>query len=290
METLTPEEQKQFAQMETQEAEEQKIIKEEAVQSEPQEPVQERLEEPKPIPASVLAEERERRRTAEQEAATLRQNQIRMDERLSLIQQRLAPPEPQREIPDPSIDALGALKATTEEIKAFRKFREEQTQQVNENAQMQNIINQASMKEAEFIKDNPDYGQASEFLRKSRFNELTALGQSPVAAQKTMQQEAILLAQQALQQGNNPSDIVYKLAHMRGYSKTAITQSSSESDVAKLARIAEGQKSNMSLGNVNSTPNKPQMNSKDLLAMDDESFGKWLEKLPAKERSKFLGA
>lgn len=289
-EELSPEEKVQFQAMEKQEAEEKVVIEAEKATPDPLEdqetaPVIEEKE--KTVPVNVLAEERERRRIAEEKGRQLELNQARLDERLKLIDEKINPPAQPREIPDPDKDALGALKANTEEIKAFRDFQNRQVQERQQILYAQDVVSRASAQEAEFMKKNPDYGEASVFLKKSRAEEMAHLGMSPLQIQQTLTAEAMQLADSALKQGKDPAALVYDIAKSRGYAKAA---AQNVTDAEKLARIAEGQRANTSLGNVNATPPKPAMSGKDLLAMDEDQFSTWLDKLPAKDRSKFLGA
>jgi len=292
MDDLSPEEQKQFEQMQKQEAEEKVVIDaEKAAPAEKIETVEEPVKEAKEVPLAALQEERERRKAAEAATRQAELNQARLDERLKIINDRLNPPTKPREIPDPDKDALGALKATTEEIKLFREFQQRQQDETQQRNYAQDIMARASSAEAEFMKQNEDYGVASVFLKKSRQAELEAIGKQPLEIQQILTQEGLLLADAALKQGKNPAELIYNLAKSRGYSRqTTVVAAQPVTDAEKLAKIAEGQKANTSLGNVNATPPKPQMSGKDLLAMDDEQFEKWLDKLPTKERAKFLGA
>lgn len=292
MDDLSPEEQSAFKAMQQQEPVDRAALKAEKepveqVETEtPREPV-----EPKMVPLSAVQEERERRKAAEEKARQSELNQARLDERIKAINERLQPPQQPKEIPDPEKDALGSLKATADEVRELKRYQEQHQAQLKQHAVVNQIMSQASAKEAEFMKDTPDYGDASAFLRNSRFNELVALGQDPFAANNAIVQESLALAASALQQGKNPAEMIYQFAKARGYAKTTSVQSAQpEGDAAKLARIAEGQKANTSLGNAPSTPSKPPMDGKALLALDDDEFAKFLENLPEKKRANFMGA
>lgn len=288
---LSAEEKVQFEQMEKQEAAEKVVIEAEKVA--PVEAVTEEIKpEPKEVPLAALQEERERRKSAEATARQAEINQARLDERLKLINDKINPPAGPREIPDPEKDALGALKATAEEVRTFREFQAGQQRQQQQNAYAQDLMAKASSAEVEFMKQAADYGEASVFIKKQRAEQLAAVGMNPLQIQQTLTMEGLQLAEMALKSGKNPAELLYNLAKVSGYRKeaTQVVQGQPEGDADKLARIAAGQKANMSLGNVNATPAKPAINGKDLLAMDEEQFSTWLEKLPMKERAKFLGS
>lgn len=296
MDELSPQELEQFKAMEAQE-----VIEKPLIEAQKATPVEEVIEEPidqpketppeeKKVALAALHEERERRKTAEATARQLEQNQIRLDERLNMINAKLNPPAHAKQMPDADKDPLGALKATQEELKAFREFQQRQTEATQQNQYVQDVMTRAAAAEAEYIKKTPDYSEASVFLKKSRASEMASLGMSPLQIQQTMANESVQLADSALRQGKDPAELVYNLASSRGYARTTqIVPAQPEGDAEKLAKIAAGQKANMSLGNLNSTPSKPVMNGKDILAMDDGQFDVWLSKLSTKERAKFLG-
>lgn len=289
-EELTPDEKTQMNEMKAQEPADQAELAKPETQAEPEKP-ETPPPEPKMVPVSAVQEERERRKVAEEARRQAELNQARLDERIKAINERLTPKEQPREIPDPEKDAMGTLKATAEEVKELKRFQMEHRAQLEQQARANDVMRQAAGKEAEFMKDNGDYGDASSFLRQSRYNELTINGLDPWTANNTIMQESLALAAQALQQGKNPAEVVYSLAKARGYAKkTTVQPAQPESDAAKLARVAEGQKLSASLGNVPSTPGKPAISGKDLLAMDEDEFSTFLDKLPEKQRSKFLGA
>ena len=72
-------------------------------------------------------------------------------------------------------------------------------------------------------------------------------------------------------------------------SATTVQAATPPTDSEKLARIAEGQRANTSLGNINSTPGAKPVSGKDIAAMDDETFEKFISKMSEKQRAAFMG-
>lgn len=288
MDDLTAEEKSQMDQMKQQEPAEQEIIKQDKETEVVSPPEIVEPEQPKMVPQGALTEERARRKAAEESKRQMEMNQARLDERLKAINERINPPPAAREIPDPEKDALGAVKATAEEVRELKRYQEQHHAQLKQQEFAQQVMRQAAVKEMEFMKETPDYNDAGNFLKQSRLNELMALGQDSFSATQSIVQESLALAASALQQGKNPAEMVYSLAKSRGYAKSTTAQP--DSDTAKLARIAEGQKANASLGNLPSTPSKPPLDAKSLLAMPDDEFEAFISKMPEGKRKNFLGA
>lgn len=191
----------------------------------------------KMVPHEALHEERQRRQKAEERAEEI---QRKADERLTAIISKLGeqkPPAPvevvkpveKTEIPDPDQDALGALRATTTEIKLLKDFKEKYEAGQASTTEAQAIIGKATNLEAEYERTvMPDYRQASQFMAESRKRELTALGNDPLQVQQIMRQEAIELAANAIQQGKNPAEVIAALAKSRGYQKQTTKQEHEE--------------------------------------------------------------
>lgn len=192
----------------------------------------------KMVPHEALHEERQRRQKAEERAEEI---QRKADERLTAIISKLgeqkpaapaaevAKPVEKTEIPDPDQDALGALRATTAEIKLLKDFKEKYEAGQASTTEAQVIIGKATSLEAEYERTvMPDYRQASQFMAESRKRELTALGNDPIQVQQIMRQEAIELAANAIQQGKNPAEVIAALAKSRGYQKQTTKQEHEE--------------------------------------------------------------
>lgn len=250
-------------------------------------------QEPKTVPLAALQEERERRKELQRQIEDVNR---RADERFSLIAQKLAAAAPagepaKREIPDPEKDAVGAIRMTAEEVKVLSEFKRQVESQAAQSQAIQAVMGQASRLETEFEKDTPDYQTASDFLRASRAQELSAFGLDQFRVRQILAAEKLQLAHAALQQGRNPAEVVYALAKMRGYAPKATSGNGAapgEGEAAKLARIAKGQEAGASLGAASgAAPGKTGIEA--LLAMSDAEFSTALDKMSVDQLRQHFG-
>lgn len=262
--------------------------------------------EPKPeqkntmVPHAALEEERQRRKAAEKKAQEAEQNQARLDERLNLINQALEKnnkkPETSNEPIDPEKDAMGAVKMTMEEVKQLKQFKENIENNQKTAQQIGAVTSRAMELEREFITTTPDYTEASNYLIASRRGELAALGYNDQQIQQQIYQESLTIAVTSMQQGKNPSEVIYNVAKLRGYAKKDAPANNgqtqpTQSEAEKLARIAEAQKANQSIGNVNGgAPNNSKMDAKTLATMPEKDFAKVLKSLSESDLQNIMGA
>lgn len=234
------------------------------------------------IPLSELQEERERRRQAEDRF-------MKMVERLNPQQQQEEKKSPVFEIPDPEKDALGALKATTEAAKQWQAQQQQQAIMVQNQQAVHAVAAQAVAQERDYVKDNPDYTEAGNYLRDFRLKQLQAVGYTPQQAQQAVVNESIALANSMLQQGRSIPQAIHELAKSSGYVKKS--SGVQITDAEKLANIAAGQKANISLSNANGVQQKTgALDAKAILAMPEDKFAEFIGKLSKSERQAMLGA
>lgn len=247
------------------------------------------------VPHAALEEERQRRKAAEKKAVEAEQNQARLDERMKLINEALekkANPVIATEIPDPDKDALGAVKMTMEEVKQLKQFRENFERNQETANQVNMVTNRAMALEKEFMTITPDYNDASNYLIASRRGELSAFGMTDQQIQQQIAQESLQIAITAMQQGKNPSEIIYNVAKLRGYQKKDGDQNNAgQSEADKIARLEAAQKSNRSLGDINGgAPNNSKIDAKTLASMPEKDFAKIMKSLSEADLHNIMGA
>lgn len=222
--------------------------------------------------------------------------------RLQQLQQALVKPVAQaepEEMPDPDKDAMGALKFLLKEQQKVKEF-QGQTQAERERATaVHGVMNEAGRQETEFLKTQPDfdaatgtsptYNEASAFLLNMRRAELQALGFDPQRIMQTVKQEAIGLAAQALQNHQNPAEIVLNLAKARGFA--AKPKAPLETEQQKLDRISKGQEQGFSIGQAagSKAPNNSAMDAKTLAKMSDDDFTAFLNKAKKSTLREMMG-
>jgi hypothetical protein len=197
---------------------------EEAIPAEPQAATEPEPEKPavESVPVAVHIRQRER---YEREMQALRQQQEVGNQRLAqlwqLAQQQTAAAQPPA--PDPTNDPLGAtlhdlgtLKqqlAETQRLIADREAREQQTTRLSQFTQA------VQAEEAQFAAATPDYAEAVNHAKRVKFNEYVALGLQEKDAAARVQADSFALAQHALQSGQNPAEVAYRMAQALGYQK-----------------------------------------------------------------------
>ena len=138
----------------------------------------------------------------------------------------------------------------------------------------------AQTHEAEFSKATPDYQEAFQYVRQMRDQELEAMGYAdPGQRQQIIQNDALQIAAQALQQNKNAAEVVYKIAKSRGFAggkppPSAPIPASQQPDAQKIAKIARGQEAGQSLGQVNGS-SPAELSIEGVLKMSDKDFAKW---------------
>lgn len=254
---------------------------------------------PSPVEKTVpLAALQETREALKEEKRRNEEIQRRTDERLRLLTEAMTKaPESSRPaavIPDPEKDALGALKANQQQLRELMDYKQRTEAQQAEGLQRQNLINRAQQLEAQFVQETPDYGSASQFLIKSRQDELLATGMyTPQQVHQTIQGETMALAQQAINNGTNPAQIIYNIAKARGYTKSELAKldASVETDAQKFDRVAAGQAASKSVGQAlgAQVSSGKAMDSKTLANMSDDDFANLYSKLSRGERAALMG-
>lgn len=116
----------------------------------------------------------------------------------------------------------------------------EQRQAAEREAQFMTAV---SSQVAAFKQSTPDYDAAFQYAHDRRIRELEILGVPEAYREQQFIQESFMLANQAMQQGRNPGELVYEIAKHWGYK----AQSAPEANNKTIERIAEGQKASQTL-------------------------------------------
>jgi hypothetical protein len=191
-------------------------------------PTGEETAEPKPdkmVPHGALHEERMKRKNAEAETrrqqaelAQLRQTMQVGNERLQQLLQRITP---QEQVPDPNTDPVGHLaysqQKLSEQVDGLGKTLEQERNEVRQREQVQQFVGAVKGGVQEFVKQTPDYQTAYEFARDSRLREHIASGMTEEQAIDAFANDERHLALGAMQRGENPAAVTYRIAQARGY-------------------------------------------------------------------------
>jgi len=143
--------------------------------------------------------------------------------------------------PDPQLDPIGAITSKLnklhDELNNIKQTSLQSSQQQAYNAFHENIRNLRD----EFAKTTPDFKSAYEHLRSIRAEDFRVLGVPELDINAYLNNEEIQLAQQALQQGRNPAQLIYDLAKRHGYAtKTPVSTPAPVAPEDKLAQLKAG--------------------------------------------------
>lgn len=236
----------------------------------------------------ALHAERQKRKTAETEAAKGREENAKLMGRFETLQQlaqrqQPAKQEPTAEVPDINIDPVGHFQAlyqqSQQKIADIDKWRQSQEANATARNNVQELGRLAQQSEGEFIKTTPDYPDAFQYITKQRDQELQDMGYTdPGQRQQIMQTDALQIAAQALSGKKSPAEVVYKIAQARGYkikeAPLVPVKVSETADGKKIATIAKGQSANTSLGQIGGT-SIPEFSAENIAKMSDSEFEKW---------------
>lgn len=232
------------------------------------------------VSIGALHKERKLRKAAEAAAAEQKIENARISERVALVQgliqqsQKVNAPVTDQ-IPDMDTDPVGHFKAKFERLEAWKTQQESQATTVSN---LQQLGTLATQREQEFIKDNPDYTPASIYLQNARASQLKVMGYDDMTIKQTMANEAMTLAANAINRGENPAKWVYEMAKSLGY-KAPTENVSRETngvpaptaDEIKVAMAAKGQSKGGGLGEMAGTAPIPTTLDT-LLKMSDDDF------------------
>lgn len=175
-------------------------------------------------------------------------------------------------------DPVGFMKDRTEklekELSGITKkqdLTEKQQEEANEQQQkflalQRDIASQVD----EFRQTVPDYQEAFKYLMEARVKEYQAMGikdQNTIA--QMFNQESLSLAAVAMQNKQNPGEVVYNLAKTRGYEKTDEKQDKAVEK--QLDKLEKGQKASQTLSGGGVSP-KGDLSLSEIDQMSDAEF------------------
>ena len=210
----------------------------------------------------ALSEERGKRKELESKLA-------QMEGRFQEFMERAAPKEPEATIPEFDEDPAEHLRMTQEMTqRTVQSLAEQQAQEVEQKYQRQQIdafAGRLRESEADFVKRNPSYEEAVNFLRESRKAEYKMLGWQEHEVESKLIEETIMLGIDAEQRGISPAQRFYDIAKGRGF------QSKAGSPVSNLQQVKDNQ-GTTSLGSNGVSPRRATL--ADLADMNDDEFDK----------------
>ncbi len=226
------------------------------------------------VPHQALHEERTKRQSLERELATLR------------AQPAPAPAkQPDSDDIDETQDPIGAIAKLKAEI---RESKERETEAKRVNEQLADVSKKVGARINAYKAEHPEYGDQIQFLRKSRFDELSELGYDQDQAIAQMQQEEIVIGIQALQNDWDPGAKIAQLARLRGWKAADPTPTptppATPAADKKLDRIEKGQRAAISPSSAGGGGPEPSLSLADLSNLEGAAFDKAFDKFAATAR------
>lgn len=257
------------------EVEEAMTPEEEAIPEVKEEPKAEEKKPPETVPLAVHIRQREKH---DRELANVRQQFAALQQQVEIGNQRLqqltAIPEPPA--PDPNTDILGSLAYQQQQLQKnvgeVKESLERQKQEQIVRQQREMLYNTVKSDEEVFSQDHPDYREAVSYAKGTMYNEYLALGLTEQQAQAKLQQDAYALAVHAMQTGQSPSEIAYKIAMARGYRRKEAAEEpvQQEPNVVEMRQAGAARSKGAGSGDGAAKP----LTFAELAAMDNEEFTK----------------
>lgn len=199
--------------------------------------------EKKMVPLAALHEARSENKELKEAVKRLTESTGKMEDRFQKFLET-ATRKPDPPAPDPAQDPIGALQHENAQLRKqmesvtgdVQQFKQAGSQQ----EQISQLTRQVQAAGKEFMSKTPDYGQAYEFVRNVRMQDLTDLGTPAEQIPGILEREEYGLAAAALQGGKSPTEVLYNIAKRYGF-KSVAKQEGTSQNASKLETIQKGQ-------------------------------------------------
>lgn len=231
----------------------------------PEPEVKEEPEQPRMVPLQALQAERAQRRAMEQRAAEIQQ----------WYEQQYAPPEA-----DPTVQPIEALQQTRDQLRALQDQQNQFfNQQYEQQAERQMIGGYANAAK-QFAVKTTDFPDAYKHVIESRKSELVEQGWDDQTIVHTLRNEELGLVSNAMNNGLDPAQVIYKMAKARGY-----TVKKAPDPVAKIEQQQAKAAAATSIS-PGGKPPKPEFSAADLTTLQGAAFDSAWAKMETQARGK----
>lgn len=237
-----------------------------AEQTEAEPKVQEVRRKEKVVPYDAFHEERAKRKEATQRYTALEGQFQQLARQQQELLARLQPKEAAPDLAtDPAAALLHAQKQTQEQLNEIAQKQARGDQDALQRQQVTAFVAHVREQNESFTKEQPDANEGIAFLKNSRVEEYRAMGMSEVEAKQRMLKDEWDLTQWAVQNGENPAQVAFNMAKVRGY----------VSPKQKLEMQKEGQGASTPSGGAGKSGGPPSLEA--LLKMPAADFAKATE-------------
>jgi len=144
--------------------------------------------------------------------------------------------------PDPTTDPLGYLnhqmKTIQDQINAMQTQTQTQQQTQQQQQDVQQFVNTLNGQIAAFKSTHTDYDAAYKHVVDMRMQDYRDMGLTDLQGRQMLGNEERTIAMQAMQQGKNPAEVVYKMAQRMGYKAAAATPTATKLDTIRKGQEA----------------------------------------------------
>lgn len=251
-------------------------------QPDPTEETQTRDEKGRFVPHQALHAEREEHKKTRTELQTIRERQAVLEDRWNTLLKSATPEEPKVDDspPDPNVDIFAFAQwqaKKSSELEARLKERDTAEVKAREaQEQEQAIWGHWQQSAQQFASQNPDFGNAAEYLADLRQKQLSAIGLDAAGINQTINEELKGVIIQGARSQKSPAELIYNYAVASGYSKVAPQSDPGKLELPdNLAKIAAAQEASKTLGAASGRAGGDEMTAEKLLDMPPHEFDKW---------------
>ena len=216
-----------------------------------------------------------KRQELARKVADSEQKTQRMEQRFQQLVESFQNPQPKP--PSFEDDPLEALRYETQQLKQYaiqHQQTEQQKYQQQQYQQFEQDFQRRYEKSAhEYVKQQPDFPKAYQFYNKDFYETLLEAGYESDQAKELMRQDEMAIAAKAFQDGVNPADRIYKLAHRRGY-KVAQAQAPKAEAKQSIEQLEKGLQASKTLSNMGGKT-ESELTLEWIANMDDDEFAKF---------------
>ncbi|MDK4703892.1 hypothetical protein PH562_16700 [Rhizobium sp. CNPSo 4062] len=251
------------------------------------------------VPHGAFHEERTKRQQLERQLADMQAKQAVLDDRWNTLlkagnSKQEEPPAP----PSPEEDIFGYMKWQADQIKSMQTAQQEREKAENDQRQaveQENAIwSHWNHSRTEYVQTNKDFDNAANWLSDYRMGQLKAMAlvdpsmATEQARNRQINAELKSIIISAHQQGQNPADLIYRLAQGYGYKPGTVAASAQpdqqNADLsAKVDQLGKALDASKTLTASNGKNAADPMSAEAIANMSESEFTAWM-KDPANER------
>ena len=238
------------------------------------EEVVEEVEEVAPEPTvsiSAFNDARSQARQAQTEVSQLRQTVEQLQGLKTQMDEWRANQAQAQEQQQFDTDPLGTLKQQNEALQAQLTQMNNQIQGRDNAVEVRdNLRSQVSAHVESFQAQQPQYQAALSYVMEGRAKEMALWGMPEAQISQALEQEAEQIAAGAIRAGQNPAEMIWNVAHARGFKATAPKK-------ADVSNIAKGQAKSQTLAGTQGTEDAISLT--DISKMSDDDFDNFWDKM-----------